>query len=110
LGKIGRLITGKLASFTLAIGAPLGSLSMRKIGLFLLVDLIGVVEASVPTEISLILPIEIFAIDLLFCLADLIHWGFWMRFSCMFEILMVIACACGLLHVHVGYYMYMLHI
>jgi hypothetical protein len=28
-----------------------------------------------------------------------------MRFSCMFEILMVIACACGLLHVHVGYCM-----
>jgi hypothetical protein len=27
-------------------------------------------------EISLIPPIEIFATDLLFCLADLIHWGF----------------------------------
>jgi hypothetical protein len=26
-----------------------------------------------------------------------------MRFSCMFEILMVIACACWLLHVHVAY-------
>jgi hypothetical protein len=33
-----------------------------------------------------------------------------MRFSCMFEILMVIACACGLLHVHVGYCMCMLRI
>jgi hypothetical protein len=33
-----------------------------------------------------------------------------MRFNCMFEILMAIACACGLLHVHVGYYMCMLHI
>jgi hypothetical protein len=33
-----------------------------------------------------------------------------MRFSCMFEILMVIACPCGLLHVHVGYCMCMLHI
>jgi hypothetical protein len=26
-----------------------------------------------------------------------------MRVSCMFEILMVIACECGLFHVHVGY-------
>jgi hypothetical protein len=33
-----------------------------------------------------------------------------MRFSCMFEILMVNACAGGLLHVHVGYCMCMLHI
>jgi hypothetical protein len=33
-----------------------------------------------------------------------------MRFSCMFEILMVIAGACGLLQVHVGYCMCMLHI
>jgi hypothetical protein len=31
-----------------------------------------------------------------------------MRFSCMFEILMVIACACGLLHVYVGHCMCML--
>jgi hypothetical protein len=31
-----------------------------------------------------------------------------MHFSCMFEILMVIACASGLLHVHVGYCMCML--
>jgi hypothetical protein len=33
-----------------------------------------------------------------------------MRFSCMFENLMVIACAHGLLYVHVGYCMCMLHI
>jgi hypothetical protein len=33
-----------------------------------------------------------------------------MHFNCMFEILMVIAGACGLLHVHVGYCMCMLHI
>jgi hypothetical protein len=33
-----------------------------------------------------------------------------MRFSCMFEILMVIACACWLLDVYVGYCMCMLHI
>jgi hypothetical protein len=26
-----------------------------------------------------------------------------MRFSCVFEIFKVIACACGLLHVHVAY-------
>jgi hypothetical protein len=30
-----------------------------------------------------------------------------MCFSCMFEILMVIVGACGLLHVHVGYCMCM---
>jgi hypothetical protein len=30
-----------------------------------------------------------------------------MHFSCMFEILMVISCACGLFHVHVGYCMCM---
>ena len=33
-----------------------------------------------------------------------------MRFSCMFEILMVIACACGLLHVHVSYLWFKQHI
>jgi hypothetical protein len=33
-----------------------------------------------------------------------------MRFSCMFEILMVIACACGLLHVHVAYLWFLQHI
>jgi hypothetical protein len=33
-----------------------------------------------------------------------------MRFSCMFEILMVIACACGLLHVHVAYLWFKQHI
>ena len=60
------------------------------------------------TEISLIPLIKIFATDLMFCLTDLIHWGFldafylqiwyseglWMRFSCVFEMFMVIACAC----------------
>jgi hypothetical protein len=33
-----------------------------------------------------------------------------MRFSCMFEILMVIAGACGLLHVHVAYLWFKQHI
>jgi hypothetical protein len=33
-----------------------------------------------------------------------------MHFSCMFEILMVIACACGLLHVHVAYLWFKQHI
>jgi hypothetical protein len=33
-----------------------------------------------------------------------------MRFSCVFEIFMFIASACWLLHVHVGYFMCMLHI
>jgi hypothetical protein len=33
-----------------------------------------------------------------------------MCFSCMFEILMVIACACGLLHVHVAYLWFKEHI
>jgi hypothetical protein len=33
-----------------------------------------------------------------------------MRFSCMFEILMVIACACWLLHVHVAYLRFKQHI
>jgi hypothetical protein len=33
-----------------------------------------------------------------------------MRFSCMFEILMVIASACGLLHVHVAYLWFKQHI
>jgi hypothetical protein len=32
-----------------------------------------------------------------------------MRFSCMLEILMVIACACGLLHVHVAYLWFKQH-
>ena len=33
-----------------------------------------------------------------------------MRFSCMFEILMVIACACWLLHAHVAYLWFKQHI
>jgi hypothetical protein len=36
----------------------------------------GLPSRNWETEISLIPPIEIFATDLLFCLADLIHWGF----------------------------------